>query len=137
MPSVRHCVSAAPVSRPLAVPAAIALLALALVHVLDGPGSLSAQFYVGALELALAAACVPLALLLLTYPVRLFWLSAAALCTLALLVYIASRTVGLPGSTDDIGNWSQTLGVLSVACELAVIALATLVVRPRGARSAL
>lgn len=131
MSTARLALTAAPRARLLAVPAAIGLLAVAIVHLIDGPGSLTDQFYVGALELALAAACVPLALLLLTRPVGLFWHAAGALCTAALLVYVASRTTGLPGSSDDIGNWSQMLGVLTVLFELAVIALAAFVVRPR------
>lgn len=132
MSSARHSLTAAPLARPLAVPAAAGLLAVAVVHLLDGPGSLTDQFYVGALELALAATCVPLALLLLTRPVRVLWHASGALCTAALLVYVASRTTGLPGSTDDIGNWWQTLGILTVAFEVAVVALAAVVVRPRG-----
>lgn len=129
MSSLRISVSSPPLARLLAVPAALGLLAVALVHLIDGPGSLTDRFYVGGLELALAVACVPLALLLITRPVRLFWHAAGALCTAALLVYIASRTVGLPGSTDDIGNWFQTLGVLNVLFEAVVIALAALAVR--------
>lgn len=131
MSTLRLSLSAPPRFRLLAVPVALGLLAVALVHLIDGPGSLTDQFYVGALELALAVACVPLAVLLLTRPVPLFWHAAGALCTAALLVYIASRTVGLPGSTDDIGNWFQTLGVLNVLFEAAVIALAALAVRRR------
>lgn len=129
MSSLRLSLSAPPVSRLVAVPAALGLLAVALVHLIDGPGSLPDQFYVGALELGLAAASVPLAVLLLTRPVCLFWHAAGALCTAALLGYIASRTTGLPGSTDDIGNWFQALGVLNMLLEAAVIALAALVVR--------
>lgn len=127
-PMLTHLsLSSPPLSRRLAVPAALGLLAVALVHVLDGPGSLSDQPYVGVLELALAAACVPLAVLLLMRPVRLLWHASGALCTAALLVYAASRTLGLPGSTDDIGNWFPTLGVLNVGFEAAVIAFAGLV----------
>ena len=136
MSSLRKSLSSPPLFRVLAVPAAFGLLAVSLLHLIDGPGSLTDQFYVGGMELALAAACVPLAVLLLTYPVRLFWHAAGALCTAALIVYIASRTVGLPGSTDDIGNWFQTLGVLNVVFEAAVIALAALVVLRRVRRPA-
>lgn len=135
MSTVSLPLSAPPQSRRLAVPAAAGLIAVAVVHLLDGPGSLSDTPYVGALELALVAACVPLAILLLTLPVRLFWHATGAVCTAALLVYVASRTVGLPGSTDDIGNWFQTLGLLNVVFEVAVIGLAASVVRrsPRRA----
>lgn len=133
MSSIRLSLTAAPRSRSLAVPTALGLVAVAVVHLLDGPGSLSDHFYIGALELALVAACVPLALLLITRPVTIFWHAAGALCTAALLVYVASRTVGLPGSTDDIGNWLQTLGVLNILFEATVIAVAALVVCHVGA----
>lgn len=103
-------------------------MTLALIHLIDGPASLSDRFYVGALELALAAVCVPLAVTLLTRPVPLLWHATGALCTAALLVFVLSRTVGLPGSAADIGNWGQLLGVLSVLAELAVIALAAVAV---------
>ena len=110
--------------RRAAIIAALLLAAVGVVHLIDGPGSLSDVFYIGALELALVAAVVPLAVLLCTRPLPAFWHAAGALCTLALAVFVASRTVGLPGSTDDIGNWGQTLGLVSIVTELAVIAVA-------------
>lgn len=136
MSSLRLSLSAPPLARVLAVPAALGLLAVALVHLIDGPSSLTDRFYVGALELALAAACVPLAVLLVTRPVRMFWHASGALCTAALVVYVASRTTGLPGSTDDIHNWFPTLGVFNILFEVAVIALAAVVVRRRSPHSA-
>ena len=132
MLSVRRHMSTAPIARRFAVPAALGLTAIAAVHLIDGSGSLGQHAYVGAMELALAAACVPLAVLLATRPIRVFWHAAGALCTAALLIYGLSRTTGLPGSTDDIGNWTQTLGVLNVVFELAVITIAALVVRPKA-----
>lgn len=135
MSYLRSFLTTPPISRTVAVPAALGLLAIAVVHLLDGPGSLSEHFYIGALELALVAACVPLALLLLTRPVRLFWHATGALCTAALLVYIASRTTGLPGSTGDTGNWFQSLGMANVVFEAAVIGLAAGVVNVRPRRN--
>lgn len=132
--ALRAQLLATPRQRALAVPAALGLLAIAVIHLIDGPGSLSDQFYVGALELALAAACVPLAAMLLTRPVPALWHATGALCSAALLVFILSRTVGLPGSTDDIGNWGQLLGILSTASELAVVLLALAAVRSPAAR---
>ena len=125
---LHRSLSAPPVSRLLAIPTTLGLLAIAVVHLIDGPGSLNDQFYVGALQLALAVACVPLAALLLTRPVGLFWHASGALCTAALLAYVASRTIGLPGSTDDIGHWFQSLGLLNVVFEAAVITVAAFVV---------
>ena len=117
--------------RSLAVPAAAALAGACLVHLLDGPGSLTDAFYIGALELALAAACVPLGVLLVVRPTRSIWTVALALNIAAMAAFVLSRTIGLPGSTDDIGNWGQTLGVLNLFTEAALIALAVTVVRPR------
>lgn len=135
MSSLRATLTAPPIARLLAVPAALGLLAVAVVHLIDGPASLTDQFYIGALELALAAACVPLAVLLTTRPVRVFWHAAGALCTAALLVYVVSRTTGLPGDDGDVGNWFPALGALNVAFEAAVIALAAFVVRHDRPRS--
>ena len=133
MSALRSQLTAPPRFRMLAVPAALGLLAVAVVHLIDGPGSLSDQFYVGTLELAVAVACVPLAAMLLTRPVAALWHATGALCTATLLVFIASRTVGLPGSADDIGNWGQLIGVLSMVFEAAVVILAAAAVRRRSA----
>lgn len=113
-----------PTPRVLVAATAAGLAAVAVVHLLDGPDSLMDTFYVGGLELALAAACLPLAIMLLVRPMRALWSTALLLNLAALLVFVASRTVGLPGSTDDIGNWTQTLGVINIVAELTVIALA-------------
>jgi len=112
------------ISRPLAALAAVALAGVAVVHLIDGPGSFQDAEYVGVLELALAAAATVTAIALIVGPVRDIWLSAAILTSAALIAYIASRTVGLPGSTDDIGNWGQTLGIVSMAVESVVVLLA-------------
>src|SRR5690348_483754 len=131
LPSERPAMStiAAHLSKPAtrrapAIAGAIALAAAAIVHLLDGPGSLEENSAIGLLELALAAAAVPLALGLVVSPVRDVWMAAGALCLVALGFYVASRTVGLFGSTDDIGNWLTTLGVLNVASQVTVIGLA-------------
>jgi hypothetical protein len=117
-----------------ALAAAVLLVAVGVVHLIDGPASLSDMAYVGGLELALVAAVVPLAVLLCTRPLPALWHAAGALCTLALAVFVASRTVGLPGSAEDIGNWGRTLGLVSVLTEAAVIALAAHAVLLRGPR---
>ena len=38
--------------------------------------------------------------------------------------FVLSRTTGLPSSSDDIGNWTEPLGMASMFVEGAVIALA-------------
>jgi hypothetical protein len=127
-PSVR--LAATPRARRLAPLTAAALLAVAAVHLIDGPGSLADTFYVGALELALVAVSVPLALFLIAQPEPIVWRATAVVTALALAAYVASRTIGLPGASDDIGNWGETLGVLNLVSEITVITLAGI-----GARS--
>lgn len=125
------------ISRPLAALAAVALTGVAVIHLIDGPGSLQDAPYVGILELALAAAATVTAIALIIGPVRDIWLSAATLASAALIAYIASRTVGLPDSTGDIGNWGQALGIVSMAVEGIVVLLAVgalRATRERGAR---
>lgn len=122
------------IGRSLVLPAAVALAGVSIVHLLDGPGSLSDQFYVGALELALAAACAPLAVMLVVRPTRAIWATALGLNLAAVTAFILSRTVGLPGSTDDIGNWGQMLGVVNMFAESALIGLAVRVVTARCSR---
>lgn len=112
------------ISRRDAAFAALGLLGVAIVHVIDGPGALEDVTYVGTLELALSAAAVVVALALIVNPVRDAWLLAAGLSGAALVLYAASRTVGLPGSTDDVGNWGEALGLVSIAIEASVVALA-------------
>jgi hypothetical protein len=118
-----------PIARSLAFPAAAALMGVCVVHLVDGPGSFSDQLHIGALELALAAACAPLALWLLLGPTRAVWESVLVLNIAAMAAFILSRTVGLPGSTDDIGNWGQLLGMINLALEAVVIAAAMTALR--------
>ena len=136
MSRVHHILRRPAIHRASAPLAALLLAAVAVVHLIDGSGSLSDMFYVGTLELALVAAIVPLAIVLCTRPLPAFWHAAGALCTLALAVFVASRTFGLPGSTDDIGTWGQTLGLVNILAECGVIALAAHAVLLHRTRSA-
>ncbi|HEX5225434.1 MAG TPA: hypothetical protein VFW29_09925 [Solirubrobacteraceae bacterium] len=112
------------VSHALAIAGAAALVAIAVIHLIDGPMSLEDPFYIGALELSLAAACVPLAILLVMRPVREVWGISAATVGLALVLYTLSRTTGLPGATDGIGNWGEPLAIANVVAEGAFLLLA-------------
>ena len=53
----------------------------------------------------------------------MIWQAAAGLSASVILGYVLSRTTGLPQATDDIGNWSEPLGIASLFVEGAVIAL--------------
>jgi hypothetical protein len=55
--------------------------------------------------------------------VSIVWAAAAAVAAAPLLGYVLSRAAGLPDYTDDIGNWTEPLGVTSLAVETALLAL--------------
>ncbi len=46
------------------------------------------------------------------------YLASSFLSISVLLGYIVNRTVGMPGAKDDIGNWFEPLGFLSIVIEL-------------------
>ena len=53
----------------------------------------------------------------------LWLLAAAGLAASVFAGYVLSRTTGLPSATDDIGNWTEPLGLASLVVEGFVIAL--------------
>ena len=60
--------------------------------------------------------------------------AAAVLLALAAIVaYVASRSVGLPLEDDDIGDWTNTLGLVAVGAEVVVVISAALLLRRRRA----
>src|SRR5262249_56429730 len=56
-------------------------------------------------------------------PAWLGWAAGALLGAAPFLAYIASRTVGVPGNTDDVGNWGDWLGTVSLLVEAALVVL--------------
>ena len=104
--------------------AAVGLLGIALIHVIDLPGKLEETPYLGVAYGVLVLAALALAEALLRRDDRLVWLATAGLAASTLLGYVVSRTTGLPAATDDIGNWLEPLGLASLFVEIVVVLLA-------------
>jgi hypothetical protein len=52
------------------------------------------------------------------------WLAAGAVSAATMLGYAISRTSGLPGDNgDDVGNWTESLGLASLLVEGVVVLL--------------
>ncbi len=119
-------VSSRPEQSRLRLPAAALAVVAAAAHVPVTGTHLHEAPYVGWLFVALEVTLVVLAVLLLVADRRLVWTAAAVVPALAVLAYAASRTVGLPQIGDDVGNWTEPLGVVSVVAEtlLVIVALA-------------
>ena len=61
---------------------------------------------------------------------RSHW-AAIGLCAAAVMTYAATRIVAFPQLGDDVGNWGERLGIVSVVSELVVVGLSMLAVRRR------
>jgi putative exporter of polyketide antibiotics len=112
--------------------AAALSLAVAWIHVQDQggfPGD-KTPGYVGAGYYALEATGVLCAVLLLLAGgslrvAPLGWLVAAGVALGPLAGCVLSRGPGLPDYSDDKGNWTEPLGLISVGVEVVLLVLAT------------
>ncbi len=101
---------------------AVGLAGIALIHLLDSIGKWSETRYLFWMYVALMVASLATAGWVLFTRSRTALLAAAAVAASALVGYVVNRTVGLPGATDDIGNWTEPLGLASLFVEGAVVA---------------
>lgn len=96
-------------------------IGVAQIHFLDVFDKFKENVAQGWMFAALIAACLVAALSLVHRSGTAVWLFAA-LCGLAPLAgYIVSRTAGLAGAGDDIGNWTEALGLASISTEVSLI----------------
>ncbi|MGW5434642.1 hypothetical protein ACWET9_47310 [Streptomyces sp. NPDC004059] len=104
---------------------ALLCLAVAVIHVKDQGGVTTTRdpHYIGVAYHVLEIAAVVAAALLLVGLVRPGWLLAAGVAVGPLLGYILSRGPGLPDYSDDVGNWTEPLGLVSLAVEGALLLL--------------
>ena len=99
----------------------VGLLGVALIHTIDAVPTFSELPYKGGLYVALIVSCIGVAATLLVRSSQLVWTAVACLAAGAILVYVYSRTVGLPGAAADIGNWSEPLGIAALFIESSVL----------------
>jgi hypothetical protein len=109
----------------------VGLIAIAWIHILDLAGKMEEAPYLGVAYIGLIAGCVAAVVLLARRDHRGFLL-AGGLAAATLVGYSLSRTTGLPAATDDIGNWTETLGVWSLIAEGAVVVLSVAAISRRG-----
>jgi hypothetical protein len=114
--------------RPLHAPlrwltvAAVAVAAIAHVPVIAP--HLDEAPYMGALFILLTAACSVLGAALCVDDSALAYSLVVLTCGLAVIGYAATRLVAFPMLSDDVGNWLEPLGVVSIAAEGVAVACA-------------
>jgi hypothetical protein len=103
---------------------AVAAAVAAAAHVpVIGPHLAEAP-YMGVLFVALTAACLCISAAICVRDPAALYAAAVLTCGLAVLGYAATRLVPFPMLGDDVGNWLEPLGVLSVASETVVVVAA-------------
>jgi hypothetical protein len=117
---------------------ALGCLAIAAIHIIDQGGVPGAKDpeYVQILYYLLEVAGVLAAGLLLTNFAKRGWILSLGVAAGPILGYVLSRGPGLPDYRDDIGNWAEPLGVVSLVVEgiLLVITAATILGTSREAQ---
>jgi hypothetical protein len=103
---------------------ALGVSGIAVIHILDAPDTFHGTRWIFWAYIALIVAAVPVACLLLQWASPRAWLLVAGLAVGPFVGYLLSRSVGLPGDSDDIGNWLESLGMASLFVEGTVIVLA-------------
>jgi hypothetical protein len=114
--------------------ASFLLLVAAATHIPLIPEHLEEAPYVGWGFILLSVVCIVLAVAIVLVDNPGVWLLSGAVCLAAVVAFLASRTVGLPQIGDDVGNWSEPLGIPAVAAELLMAALAYVHLRWQPAR---
>lgn len=144
MPTARM-ISAAGSSWGLRFAGAALCLGVAVIHLLDQggiPGSKSPAYVADGYYL-LEIAGVVAAFALIAGALRAGWFLSAGVAAGPFIGYVLSRGPGLPGYTDDVGNWTEPLGLIALFVEAVLFALAATVLvrgireaRPEPARTA-
>jgi len=125
--TAEHQRPALPLDPAVRASAAIGLITVGIIHVLEIQGQLSGAAWLTA-GFALLAACAPVAgLWLLARPSSAAWGFSGLVCFLAAAGYILTRSVPVPGDTGDRGDWLDPLGVAALFTEGIVTILAVLV----------
>jgi hypothetical protein len=107
------------------------LVAIALIHVLQLPAAFDSIGYLGALFIAAVVGSLLLAAILTRTSDDLAWTATGGLAAVILLGYVVSRSVGLPGFTDDVGEWAEAPGLASMVIEGLLVFLTTAVLLTR------
>jgi hypothetical protein len=102
---------------------AVGLAGIALIHLLDSIGKWSETRYLFWMYVALMVGSLATAGAVLFTRSRLSWVAAAGVAASALVGFVVNRTVGLPNAVDDIGNWTEPLGLASLFVEGVTVAV--------------
>lgn len=110
-------------------PLAAAALTAAVAHIPVIAPHLDEAPYMGVLFIVLTVGCLAIATAAVLRDSTAVYALAVLTCGLAVLGYIATRAVAFPLLGDDVGNWLEPLGIVSVLSETVVVTTALTVLR--------
>ena len=107
---------------------ALALIALAVIHVVDLPGTLGPDRLVGIGYLGIIAAALGVSGVMIARSHWLVWAAAGAVAVSAMGGYVLTRALpgGFLGDHGDVGNWRCPLGIAALSVESVIILLLVL-----------
>ncbi len=106
--------------------ATVALAALAVIHVVDLPGTLGPTPLVGIGYLGIIAVAILAGAVLIIRSHWLVWAAAGGVGVAAMGGYVLTRSLsgGFLGDHGDVGNWQCPLGIAALSVETLIILLA-------------
>jgi len=104
----------------------------ALAHVPVTGEHLHEAPYMGVLFIALTVTCLGYAAAMTVYDAAAVHLAAALTCSAAVVGYTLTRLIAFPMLADDVGNWLEPLGIVSIVAESIVVAVAVAALRSRA-----
>jgi hypothetical protein len=123
--------SPSPILKSLAI---VAILGTGFIHIVEARDAFGDAAYKGVLFVANGLGAVVAAIGIYRNQRGLGWLLGLAVAGGALLAYVASRTIGLPGLPAEPDAWFEPMGVASLVCEgLFVVLFAVTQTRRTGA----
>jgi hypothetical protein len=105
------------------------LLVTAAAHVPVISEHLEEAPYMGYLFIGFTLATFALATALAVRPGRSWYLVAAGVCATGIVAYVATRLVAFPRLADDVGMWTEPLGMVCITTEAAAVALSLVALR--------
>jgi hypothetical protein len=103
--------------------AILAILGTGLIHVVEARDSFEEATYQGLLFLANGAGALVAAIGIYRGQRTLGWLLGLLITGGAIVAYVASRTIGLPGIPAEPDAWLEPMGVASLLCEAVFVIL--------------
>jgi hypothetical protein len=103
--------------------AIVAILGAGLIHVAEAQDSFGEATYKGLLFLGNGVGALVAAIGIYRDRQALGWLLGLLIAGGAILAYVASRTIGLPGLPAEPDAWLEPMGVASLLCETVFVIL--------------